>query len=195
MHNTNLRVVSSTFTGNSARAIGAIQSDGSTFDFVNDTFAGNRAVGTDAVGGAIALFGGNGAMKNVTFANNTATGFGAAIFGGPSLTIDNSIFVNNTAPNPGAPMQCDVDASGANNLQFPANHVNGGAPDALCVPGITLSDPQLGALGDHGGPTPTLLPATGSPALGKGQSCPATDQRGRARPSSNCTAGAVEGTN
>jgi hypothetical protein len=134
-------------------------------------------------------------MKNVTFANNTATGFAAAIFGGPTLTIDNSIFVNNTAPNPGAPMQCDVVASGANNLQFPPNHVNGGGPDALCAPGITLSDPQLGALGDHGGPTPTLLPATGSPALGKGQSCPATDQRGQARPSSNCTAGAVEGTN
>jgi hypothetical protein len=92
-------------------------------------------------------------------------------------------------------MQCDVNASGANNLQFPANHVNGGGPDALCAPGITLSDPQLGALGDHGGPTPTMLPATGSPALGNGQSCPATDQRGQPRPSSNCTAGAVEGTN
>jgi hypothetical protein len=55
-------------------------------------------------------------------------------------------------------------------------------------------DPKLGPIGDHGGATPTLLPLAGSPALGKGQSCPAFDQRGTARSTSNCTAGSVEGT-
>jgi predicted outer membrane repeat protein len=195
MHNTTLQISASTFHANSAQAFGAIQSDGTTYDFVNDTFEGNRAVavgGNGGVGGALALFGGDGRIASSTFANNTATGFAAVIFGTPPLTIDDCIFANNTSP--GSPMQCQIDASGANNLQFPQNRQSGGA-DSPCAPGITFADPALGALGDHGGATPTMLPGIGSPALGHGQGCPATDQRGNARPSSNCTVGAVEGTN
>ena len=36
-----------------------------------------------------------------------------------------------------------------------------------------------------------MMPAAGSPAVGAGVNCPATDQRGRARPA-RCTLGAVE---
>jgi predicted outer membrane repeat protein len=197
MHNSTLQIVASTFRGNTARAFGAIQSDGTTYDLVNDTFESNQAnavAGSGGVGGVLALFGGSGRIQNSTFANNTATGFAAVIFGTPMLAIDNCIFSNNTAPNPGAPMQCQIDATGANNLQFPQNHVSGGAADALCAPGITFADAKLSPMADNGGATPTMLPQTGSPALGKGQNCPAFDQRGTARPSSNCTAGAVEGT-
>jgi hypothetical protein len=50
---------------------------------------------------------------------------------------------------------------------------------------------MLGALGDNGGDTETMLPAAGSPAIGIGTGCPATDQRGQPRPAA-CTAGAVE---
>ena len=108
--------------------------------------------------------------------------------------MQNTLFSNNTGNNPGAPMQCQLTATGSANLQFPQNHTQGGAPDATCVTGITFADPKLSALGSNGGPTPTMLPQAGSPALGIGQSCPATDQRGITRPSSNCTSGAVEGT-
>jgi hypothetical protein len=198
MHNTTLRIVASTFHANKARAFGAIQADGTTFDFVNDTFEGNEANAVDnvgGVGGAVALFSGDGAMRNVTFANNTATGFAAAVFGDPILTVDNSLFADNTAANAGAPMQCQLTATGTGNLQFPRGHVIGGSDDAPCVAGITFADPDLGALGDNGGPTTTLLPAAGSPALGIGQSCPPVDQRGVARPASDCTSGAVEGSN
>lgn len=197
-HNSTLQVRASAFVSNSARGPGAIQSDGTTLDFENVTFAGNAA--TAGLGGALALFSGNGALRFCTFANNTAEGgdlyFGAAITAFATLAIDGCLFANNTAANPGAPMQCRLDASsGAGNLQWPRTHRVGGADDAECTPGITFADPLLGAVGDHGGPTPTLLPSATSPALGAASNCPAFDQRGRARSAASCTAGAVEGAN
>ncbi len=110
----------------------------------------------------------------------------------PTLTFTGCLFQNNTAP--GGPMQCQVTGSGNYNLQFPMNIMGGNTADTLCTPMTTIADAKLGALGAHGGPTPTLLPAAGSPALGAGQSCPATDQRGNTRPASGCTIGAVEGS-
>jgi hypothetical protein len=53
--------------------------------------------------------------------------------------------------------------------------------------------PELGVLRGNGGPTQTVAPLLGSPAVGIGQNCPPTDQRGVARPSTGCTAGAIEG--
>ena len=55
-------------------------------------------------------------------------------------------------------------------------------------------DPLLGPLQDNGGPTETMLPGPGSPALGlvgRRRPCTGTDQRGMAR-SLPCDAGAVE---
>jgi hypothetical protein len=37
-----------------------------------------------------------------------------------------------------------------------------------------------------------MMPAADSPALGLGNGCPATDQRGVARSANGCDAGAVE---
>lgn len=67
--------------------------------------------------------------------------------------------------------------------------------DATC--GGTVADPQLGPLGDNGGPTPTRLPAATSPAGGlvalAACTVVTTDQRGVARPQgAACDAGAVE---
>ncbi len=54
-------------------------------------------------------------------------------------------------------------------------------------------DPRLGALGDNGGPTRTHALAADSPAVDAGQTCPATDQRGVARPQAGaCDIGAFE---
>ena len=49
-------------------------------------------------------------------------------------------------------------------------------------PNITGIDPQLGALQNNGGPTPTRLLAPTSPAIDKGFSYLGTDQRGIGRP-------------
>jgi uncharacterized repeat protein (TIGR01451 family) len=60
---------------------------------------------------------------------------------------------------------------------------------------LANTDPKLLALADNGGPTLTELPALDSPALNTGlaSKCPATDQRGVARPQDGvCDIGAVE---
>jgi hypothetical protein len=152
------------------------------------------------VGATLSLFGGGGTLLNCTFANNVcdaANMFGAAIFGSPTLTLQNTIFDADTAQNPGAPMQCQVGTiTGSGDLQWPVDHVTGGGADALCAPGIYEGgDPMVGALGSHGGPVPVALVQPGSPALGRGTSCPPTDARGMPRSASSCTAGAAEGTN
>jgi predicted outer membrane repeat protein len=193
-HNSTLQITATTFHANIAQGCGGIQADGTTLAFINDTFEGNQTNASGAVGGAICLFGGDGSLTNVTIANSKVDGFGSAIFGNPTLTIQNSLFANNTGNNPGAPMQCQLTATGDHNFQFPMNHTNGNAADTACVAGITFSDPMLAAIGANGGPTPTMLAQAGSPALGAGQTCPATDQRGTTRPASGCTSGATEGT-
>ncbi|MGO9839370.1 MAG: choice-of-anchor Q domain-containing protein [Polyangiaceae bacterium] len=198
-HNSTLTITASTFTGNVGQTgIGTIQADGTTFDFTNVTFYGNHA--TTGVGATLALFGGDGTLLNCTFADNqcdAANQFGAAIFGSPNLTIQNTLFDGNTAQNPGAPMQCQVGTiTGGGDMQWPVDHTNGGGADALCAPGIyEATDPMLGTLGDHGGPVPVALVANGSAALGRGTGCPSTDARGMTRSTTNCTVGAAEGSN
>jgi hypothetical protein len=197
-HNSTLTITASTFTNNTGQTgIGTIQADGTTFDFTNVTFYGNHA--TAGVGATIALFGGGGTLLNCTFADNVcdaANEFGAAIFGSPSLTIQNTLFDGNTAQNPGAPMQCQVGTiTGSGDMQWPVDHANGGGADALCAPGIyETTDPMLGTLGDHGGPVPVALVASGSAAIGRGTGCPPTDARGMPRSASSCTVGAAEGS-
>ena len=196
-HNSELQIRATTFTANIAsRGCAAIQSDGSHFDLENVTFSENSAMA--GLGGAICLFGGDGEIRFSTFADNHADGgdpyFGAALAGNPMLTFTSCLFANNTARNPGAPMQCMVDGTGDGNLQFPGTHLVGGGPDELCTPTTTIADPLLGALGAHGGATPTRLPAASSPALGHGVMCPPFDQRGMPRPATACTSGAVEGS-
>jgi hypothetical protein len=194
-HNSTLVVRDSTFAGQTANGAGVIQSDGSTFDFVNVTFSGNVSHGSP--GATLAAFGVDGTIVASTFADGACEAdgmFGAAIFGSPNLTIESSLFVHNTGKNPGAPMQCQVGANtkGSGDLQFPRKNLAGN-DDAACAPGITFADPGLGAIGDHGGPVPTRLVAKGSPAIGAGVVCPPKDARGKARPATGCTAGATEG--
>jgi predicted outer membrane repeat protein len=195
LHHVEAVIVASTFSGNTAEGGGGFRAEDTTIDFTNVTFTGNAA--TKGLGGALLLFGNGGKLTNCTFAQNHADGgsglFGAAIGGGTALTIDNTLFSGNTSMDCGAPMACQDGAStGAANLQFPQKHLVCSNDDAACAAGITFADPLLGALGDHGGPTQTLVPGAGSPAIGLGKGCPATDQRGKARPSEGCTAGAVE---
>ena len=95
----------------------------------------------------------------------------------------------------GAPMTCHAgSSSGVGDLQWPKKHLVCDSDDPPCAAGgTTFADPLLGALGDNGGPTRTMLPAAGSPAAGIGKGCPPIDQRGKARKSPDgCTAGAVE---
>jgi hypothetical protein len=196
-HNSNLVMTASTLSGNIASGNGGgLFADGSTLTFINDTFADN--ITEKGLGGSIVLFGNGGSLQNVTFAGNQATGgsgyFGAAIAGGTKLTITNTLFSGNTTQDCGSPMACSVGSStGTGDLQWPATHAICSTADLACSSGTVFSNPQLGVLQSNGGATETVAPLPGSPALGLGQNCPSTDQRGVSRPSSGCTAGAVQG--
>jgi hypothetical protein len=187
-HNSTVVLTNSTVSNNTAPGSAGFFGDGTTLEATNTTFAGNIA--TTGVGGAIAAAG---TLTNCTFANNQAQGtdyaaFAAALFGGP-WTIVNTIFddntdndnSNNAACSQGSPVN-----SGSHDVQWPT-----GGTATACVTGIDFADPMLGALGNHGGTTQTLVPAAAASVIQTGTDCPATDQTGATR-ATPCTLGAVE---
>ncbi len=77
------------------------------------------------------------------------------------------------------------------------------SPDVISVDGVAngaggtggslvVGDPLLGSLQVNGSGPATIVPGAGSPAIGAGTSCDATDELGYARPTSGCTLGAFE---
>jgi hypothetical protein len=194
-HHSTLDVTSSTFTNNSAPAAGAIQADDTTLNLTNDTFVGNSA--THGAGGAIALFSNAGTITNCTFDGNHADAgsgnFAAAIFGSVAFTVSNTVFADQTSQDGNAPMTCQTTGTGTADFQWPVDHTVSSNPDQACVTGITFADPKLGTLADNGGPVETIAPMAGSPLLGAGKACPATDARGTMRKQPDgCTVGAYE---
>src|SRR5262249_9917772 len=88
---------------------------------------------------------------------------------------------------------CDTVNAGWGNLQWPQPTRDGADSLSGCVDGVSVGDPVLSELGDHGGPTWTFLPGAGSRALALATGCPQTDQRGWPRADQNvCTSGSVE---
>jgi hypothetical protein len=147
------------------------------------TVAGNH-VGAEGQGGAdnehVGFHGGPGL--------GTGIATGPAFNNGASVTLADSI----VAANGGAgEANCNEIAPGA--------IADGGhdlTSDASCKG--TVGNPLLGALANNGGLTETMLPGTGSAAIGvvpSGSCSPYVDQRGDSRPGSGksaCDAGAVE---
>jgi len=91
------------------------------------------------------------------------------------MNLENSIVAGNSAPT-GTNISGTVSSSTGVNL--------------------TNGTPQLAPLGNYGGPTQTMPPLPGSPAIDAGLSTantPATDQRGFTRVSGTLDIGAVEG--
>ncbi len=197
-HNSTLSISDSALVNNTAEGAGAIFADGTTFQFTNVTLANNSA--TTDPGGTINLFGDGGTegtLTNCTFANNKClgkpgSGFAAAIFGGTTFKVFNTIFDNQSSMDANAPMTCQSVNDGTNDLQWPKTHSVGNSDDQLCANNITIADPLLGMLMDNGGPSPTLLPGMGSPAIGAGVNCPDHDQRLQPRNTAKCTLGAAE---
>jgi hypothetical protein len=146
----------------------------------NVTIAGNKANLGGGIWFASAV---TGTLLNCTIVGNTGNGLNG---GDTGVALQNTIVASNVKGTLDSTTNCAKQHGGAGvNLQWPS----GGT---LCVPGITVADPKLGALQDNGGTTKTMLPGTGSGAIGAGTGCPATDQRGKTRPATGCTLGAVE---
>lgn len=175
----NTTLSAASLVGNTAQQSGggiAFQGAG-TLSLVNATVAGNTSV--LAAGGGIY----SASTTSLAVASSTVVGNGAASGGGiardgSGATLRNSIVANNTAPT--AP---DLAGAFAPNYTLVKN--SSGATLAGGSGNLVSVDPLLGALTMNGGPTLSLLPAVGSPALNAGDPAgaglAATDQRGLTR--------------
>jgi hypothetical protein len=153
-----------------------------TCNITNSTFYANK--NTAGWGGAI--FSGTSSgqinMDNVTFAANMQQNTqGNATFGTAVWAINNSIFLDNSCANSG---------TGGHVVQWVTSSKSAGT--GPCISGVTAGDPKLSPPADNGGPTYTMLPATGSAVLQAGANCEATDQRGQTRNTAACDVGSVE---
>jgi hypothetical protein len=179
-----------TFSGNVAGYGGAMANQASVCSMQNCTFAGNRS--TAGNGGAI--INDLAATLNVlhcTFSGNTAAGSGGDIDNSSSqVNITNSILAAST-PN-------DIyNESGSTNTAGGSNIVQVLDNSGTLIGGSTIRsvNPQLAPLGNHGGPTQTMPPLPGSPAVDAAPfTTLLTDQRGYPRVLGRAAdIGAVEG--
>ncbi len=202
----NLSIVASTIRGNTAGGGGGgvFFTGASSFDLESSTVAGNTAA---SAGGGLDLFGfTTNTVTNSTITGNVAGTTGGGVFANPSggtMSIAASTIVGNSAgtgPSHGvggiAAMGVPLTLSdtivagdtGGDIVGEPSGQGNlvgdgsGGLDPANNLLGV---DPRLGPLQDNGGPTQTMLPQTGSPAIGAGANLPGVrfDQRFGSRPS------------
>jgi beta-glucanase (GH16 family) len=193
---TTTNVVRSTISGNVSNDVGGGLRLLGNAEIVNSTISGNVATGWH--GGAIFQTDGDVTILNSTIANNIAPDYASSTlfigqFGGgfvPTLTLTNTIITGNQW------YACEKFASGT-----VGNVVSGGSnvvQDDSCNPVASdqvVADALLGPLANNGGPTLTHALLSGSPAIdaANGALCPATDQRGVARPQgAGCDVGAFE---
>lgn len=191
----NLALRASTVSGNVASAGGQalgggiVLTGGGPHVVTNSTIAGNRASGTTARGGGIdtdtTL-----TLTNATLARNEAKIGGGLYVEGGTTTLRATILAANTAPD-GPNCSQNVASAGHNLI---ANTSGCGfahqTSDRRDLPA------KLGLLGGNGGPTQTIVPRKGSPALNwipEAQCAFPRDQRGVKRPQgARCDIGAVE---
>lgn len=178
------------------------------FELADSTIAGNTA----ANGAGVSLGGagyttplnqtypggprGTVALDNSTIAGNTAAQHGGGIFLSQYQTSSSSPEYSGTPDLNSTIVAGNKDSSGGNDLYRVPTSTSGGFNGAFSLvqnPGnapfvsqrsvILGKDPQLGALGNNGGATETMLPGPSSPVIDQGHSQPklTADQRGDAR--------------
>lgn len=171
----NLTVSSSTISGNSAALNGGGISNGGTLAFYDSTISANSAAGN---GGGIDTSG-TLSVPQSTFAANTAVD-GAAIENEPTglFTLIQSTLSGNTATgNTGASVSNQNSTAGAATIfeTIIAGNTAGGGDCLNCgtqsnfnLFGVIAATLNLAPLAGNGGPTPTMVPLPGSPAIGAG---------------------------
>jgi hypothetical protein len=137
----------STFTGNSAQIGGAfsIANGGAAAALTHCTIAGNQSMrtSTDYGGGGIFLYKKNVTLAGCIIAGNTATnGLGPDVHN------------NDNGTDTGV-----ITTTGANLIGNLASSTLSAGPNVL------VGAPQLAPLGNYGGPTQTMPPLPGSPAI------------------------------
>jgi hypothetical protein len=193
--------------GNSSSAGGAILNEGGNLTLNRSTLSGNLSKG-DGGGGAIfkdvnSIL----TLNQCTLTANHANQQGGAIynFTPATLTLVNCTISGNTADETSSPRGATGGGGILNSgTLFMTDDIVAGNSDSVAanVSGsftgannLTSGNPLLAALGDYGGPTPTMPPLPGSPAIDAcGTTSFTTDQRGYPRPDGLAAdIGAVEG--
>jgi predicted outer membrane repeat protein len=193
-----LTVANCTFTGNASYDGGAILSE-ATLTLVNSTLSGNIA---NHYGGGLDVNSGTATLTNNTFVGNHANhGGGVVVSNSGTGTLENNLFFSNTADVYSGSVGIDGFGSADHTLYWNNSDV-GGVDEQECLgcssnTNAVHADPLLGPLTSNGGATQTYLPGATSAAIdaGAGAGCPASDQRGIARPQpagGACDIGAVE---
>ncbi len=177
----NLEVVNSTVTGNTVESTGVTQGGGLLAGIAPLSTSGTEVI-----------------LRNSTIAANSVSAGGSG--GGigvenPTPSVQTALAVSNTI------VSGNSAAGVASNCVTLAvlNSTNNLSSDESCgfsdAGSKQNADPQLGPLADNGGPTDTMALPASSPAVDAGTNagCPATDQRGVARPQlARCDIGAFE---
>jgi hypothetical protein len=185
----------STITANSSGVGGGVAIFQCTAKIKNSTISGNSA---NDWGGGFYYFEATATINNVTVSGNSAPSGGGVAWGGwkGSVTLQNTIVARNSGGN-------------CWNSNMTSNGYNLSSDDTCNFTGtgdMNNTKPGLGKLGNHGGPTQTMLLLEGSPAIDAGNpnGCTdgnghllKTDQRGYPRPAKYkqgkpCDIGAVE---
>jgi CSLREA domain-containing protein len=167
--------------GDSGSGGGVAVSGSPSPQLVNVTVVGNR-VGQPGSPGS----GGTGVAASGAAGNAGTAGAGGGLAGVAAgvLSVENSLLALNGGSNCAPSAVTD----GGHNLSF---------GDGTCPGSFATGDPNLGPLQDNGGASWTVSLLAGSAAIDQipatGAGCPATDQRGVARPAGpKCDIGAYE---
>lgn len=205
-------ILASTFDANKVVNSGIGQSGGAIVNFgglfvVNSTFTANDVTGTGPDGGAIWNTAGM-TLVNTTIAGNSTQAGGGGILNDGQVNISNSILAANASPV-GPDCSGTLTSQGYNLLGTNVGCTMVAATGDQIGTMATPINPLLGPLGANGGPTPTMVPLAGSPAIDAGNpaatsdadppappalvACRTTDQRATPRPMGvRCDIGAVE---
>lgn len=165
-------------------------------DAINSTISTNSA--NVSGGGISTIFGGYFDGDYMTVADNVADAdnVGGGVGGGTHLSglsyieLEDSILGRNSVGSSGAGPMC------GGEVRLPQTIIQGQSAGVCTLVGgsvtITENPPKIGALTSNGGPTLTYELLTASGAIGFAIGCPAKDQRGVARPATECDSGAFE---
>jgi hypothetical protein len=174
-----------TISGNTGAIGGGIDNtSGATLSVTNSTIANNSAPSGGGINNA-----GTVQLYSTTITGNSASSSGGGVYNATNATVSlvNTIIAKNalSATTATGPDVFGTFASGGFNLIGETNGSKGWLSTDLTGTLAKPLDPKLGALGFNGGPTQTIVPQAGSPALKHGSVALAsgilTDQRGLPR--------------
>jgi CSLREA domain-containing protein len=164
----NLMKAPASATAASQRGGGIENFDDSDANYFSDTIVGNGLDPASQTGGVQGL-------------NFQSAGVGVGV---GSRTFNNTIIANPVGSGSNCFGDTPYSDDSAPNVEFPGS-MSDPCFDATHM-NVMHANPLLGALGNHGGPTPTMVPVATSPVIDQGtasdQNDPTEDQRGLTRP-------------